>query len=197
EGTCADIPQLVEKHGIKEIYIAMPAATVQQRKRIAELASDTGCKVKILPGIYQLLNGEVSVSKLRDVQLEDLLGRDTIETKLDEVMGYIQGKVVMITGGGGSIGSELCRQIARYEPKHLIVFDIYENNAYDIQQELHKAHPELHLSVLIGSVRNVRRLEDIFQTYHPQIIFHAAAHKHVPLMEDSPCEAVKNNVFGT
>ncbi|MEG1577105.1 MAG: polysaccharide biosynthesis protein, partial [Clostridium sp.] len=197
EGTCADIPQLVEKHEIKEIYIAMPTATMQQRKRIAELASDTGCKVKILPGIYQLLNGEVSVSKLRDVQLEDLLGRETIETKLDEVMGYIQDKVVMITGGGGSIGSELCRQIARYEPKHLIVFDIYENNAYDIQQELHKAHPELHLSVLIGSVRNVRRLDDIFQTYHPQIIFHAAAHKHVPLMEDSPCEAVKNNVFGT
>lgn len=197
EGTCDEIPELVKKYGIREIYIAMPAATVQQRKRVAEICSETGCRLKILPGIYQLINGEVSISRLRDVQIEDLLGREQIETNLDEVMGYISGKVVMITGGGGSIGSELCRQIARYNPSQLIIFDIYENNAYDIQQELVKTCPGLNLAVLIGSVRNTNRLEDVFATYRPQIVFHAAAHKHVPLMEDSPCEAVKNNVFGT
>ena len=154
-------------------------------------------QIKLLPGIFQLLNGDVSVSKLREVQIEDLLGREPIRVNLDEIMGYVSNKVILVTGGGGSIGSELCRQIASHNPKQLIILDIYENNAYDIQQELKRSYPELNLLVLIGSVRNTHRMNTIFERYRPQIVYHAAAHKHVPLMEDSPNEAIKNNVFGT
>ena len=197
EGNRNDIPKLAEKYRVDEIYIAMPAAPAQSRKEIIEICRKTECAVKILPGIYQLLNDEVSVSKLREVQIEDLLGREPIRVNLDEILGYVSGKTILVTGGGGSIGSELCRQIAGHNPKRLIIFDVYENNAYDIQQELKKSHPELDLVVLIGSVRNTHRMESVFSTYRPDIVYHAAAHKHVPLMEDSPCEAIKNNVFGT
>ena len=196
-GNRDDIPALVEKYKVDEIYIAMPSATAKQRKEIIEICRETGCGIKILPGIYQLLNGEVSISKLRKVEIEDLLGRDPIRVNLDEIMGYVSNKVILVTGGGGSIGSELCRQIAAHKPKQLIIFDIYENNAYDIQQELKDTYPELDLVVLIGSVRNTHRIEMVFEKYRPNIVYHAAAHKHVPLMEDSPNEAIKNNVFGT
>ena len=197
EGSRNDIPRLAEKYRVDEIYIAMPAAPAQDRKDIIDICQKTDCKVKILPGIYQLLNDEVSVSKLREVQIEDLLGREPIRVDLDEIIGYVSGKTILVTGGGGSIGSELCRQIAGHNPKRLIIFDVYENNAYDIQQELKESHPELDLVVLIGSVRNTHRMESVFAKYRPDIVYHAAAHKHVPLMEDSPCEAIKNNVFGT
>lgn len=196
-GKREDIPKLVEQYQINEIYIAMPAASAKQRKAIIELCRETECDVKILPGIYQLLNGEVSIARLRKVEIEDLLGRETIHINLEEILEYVSGKVILVTGGGGSIGSELCRQIARHNPKQLIVFDIYENNAYDLQMELKKTFPELNLKVLIGSVRNTHRIESVFEKYRPDIVYHAAAHKHVPLMEDSPNEAIKNNVFGT
>jgi FlaA1/EpsC-like NDP-sugar epimerase len=153
--------------------------------------------MKILPGIYQLVNGEVSVGKMKDVDVEDLLGREPIRVNMKEIFRYLQGKTILVTGGGGSIGSELCRQIAAHNPKRLIIFDIYENNAYDIEQELKARYPELNLTVLIGSVRDSRRVNWVFETYHPDIVYHAAAHKHVPLMENSPCEAIKNNVLGT
>ena len=179
------------------IYIAIPSASAKERKAIIEICRETGCQVKILPGIYQLINGEVSIAKLRNVEIEDLLGRDPIRVNLDEIMGYVSGKVVLVTGGGGSIGSELCRQVASHNPKQLIIFDIYENNAYDIQLELKEKYPDLDLVVLIGSVRNTHRIETVFEKYRPDIVYHAAAHKHVPLMEDSPNEAIKNNVFGT
>ena len=191
------IPRLAEEYRVDEIYIAMPSATAKQRKEIIEICRETGCSIKILPGIYQLINGEVSISKLRNVEIEDLLGRDPIRVNLDEIMDYVSGKVILVTGGGGSIGSELCRQIASHNPKQLIIFDIYENNVYDIQLELREKYPELDLVVLIGSVRNTHRVESIFEKYRPDIVYHAAAHKHVPLMEDSPNEAIKNNVFGT
>lgn len=197
EGDRNCIPDLVKKHHIDEIYIAMPSASAGVKKKILEICRETDCRLKILPGIYQLLNGDVSISKLRDVQIEDLLGREPINIKLDEIMNYVCDQVVLVTGGGGSIGSELCRQIASHSPKQLVVFDIYENNVYDLQQELRESFPELDLVVLIGSVRNTHRIEHVFRVYHPDIVYHAAAHKHVPLMEDSPNEAIKNNVFGT
>jgi FlaA1/EpsC-like NDP-sugar epimerase len=155
------------------------------------------CELKILPGVYQLVNGEVSISKLRNVEIEDLLGRDPVEVTTEKIGRYVSGKVVLVTGGGGSIGSELCRQIAANGVKRLIIFDIYENNAYEIQQELRQKYPNLDLVVLIGSVRNGRKVNSVFAQYRPDIVYHAAAHKHVPLMEDSPNEAIKNNVFGT
>ena len=181
------------------VYVAIPSASPIERKEVIEKVqhADPKMKIKALPGIYQLLNGEVSVSKLRDVAIEDLLGRTPVKTDLDQVLGYIKNKVVLVTGGGGSIGSELCRQIASHQPKKLIVFDIYENNVYDIQQELNYKLPKIDIEYLIGSVRNTHRLDSIFSKYRPDIVFHAAAHKHVPLMEDSPNEAIKNNVFGT
>ena len=196
-GNRATILKNVEKYHIDMIILAMPSASLEEKKDILEICKMSGCELKTLPGVYQLIDGELNVSKLRDVEITDLLGRDPIKVNLDEIMGYVKGKVVMVTGGGGSIGSELCRQIAAYEPKQLIIFDIYENNAYEIQQELKRHYPELNLEVLIGSVRNTHRMETIFATYHPDIVYHAAAHKHVPLMEDSPNEAIKNNVFGT
>ena len=196
-GNRNDICRLAEEYDIDEIMIAIPSATRGTVQEILDICSQTSCKLKVLPGIYQLVNGEVSVSKLRNVEIEDLLGREPVDTQVESIMGYVSGKVVLVTGGGGSIGSELCRQIARHEPKQLIIFDIYENNAYAIQQELKRNYPELDLVVLIGSVRNTHRINGVFEQYRPQIVYHAAAHKHVPLMEDSPNEAIKNNVMGT
>ncbi|MBE5921834.1 MAG: polysaccharide biosynthesis protein [Lachnospiraceae bacterium] len=191
------IPEYVKKHDIEEIVIAIPTMPADKKKELLEICNATACKIMMLPGIYQLVNEEVSVSMLREVQIEDLLGRPPVNLEMDEIMDYVQDKVVLITGGGGSIGSEISRQIALHNPKILIIFDIYENNAYEIQNELRKKHPDLNLQVLIGSVRNSRRVNWIFDTYHPDLVFHAAAHKHVPLMENSPNEAIKNNVMGT
>jgi FlaA1/EpsC-like NDP-sugar epimerase len=192
-----DIVRLAKELQIEEIIVAMPSAPQSEVRDILNICKETGCEMKVLPGLYQMIKGEVSISKLRRVEIEDLLGREPIRVQLDEIMGYVAGKVVLVTGGGGSIGSELCRQVAAHEPKQLIIFDIYENNAYDIQQELKNKFPALDLTVLIGSVRNTHRMNSIFEKYRPDIVYHAAAHKHVPLMEDSPNEAIKNNVFGT
>ncbi len=188
---CADL------YDIDEIIVAIPSVSRQELKKILDICKNTNCKLRSLPGMYQLVNGEVNVSRLRDVEVEDLLGRDPITVDLDSIAGYVSGKTVMVTGGGGSIGSELCRQIAGHNPKRLIILDIYENNAYEIQQELKYKYPDMDLVVLIASVRNTVRINNIFAQYKPDIVYHAAAHKHVPLMEDSPNEAIKNNVFGT
>ena len=192
-----DILLNVKKYHISKIFLAIPSARAEDKKNILNICNETGCELKQLPGMYQFVLGQISVSAMKDVSVEDLLGREPIRADMREVFDYINGKVVMVTGGGGSIGSELCRQVAAHQPKQLIIFDIYENNAYDIQLELRHDYPELDLVVLIGSVRDSRRLYQVFEEYHPQIVYHAAAHKHVPLMEDSPCEAIKNNVFGT
>lgn len=197
KGGSRDIPAVAERLDVNEIYVALPSATASEKKRILEICQTTGIQMKILPGIYQLANGEVNVTRLRKVEIEDILGREPVSVNLDEIMDYVRGKVILVTGGGGSIGSELCRQLANHGVKQLIIFDMYENNAYEIQQELKRHHPELDLVVLIGSVRNTRRLEAVFEKYHPDIVYHAAAHKHVPLMEDSPNESIKNNVIGT
>lgn len=191
------IVQVAKEYDITEIIVAIPSISSKERSLILKICQETNCNVRILPGVYQLINGEVSISKLRQVEVEDLLGRDQIQVDLDSIMGYVSGKRVMVTGGGGSIGSELCRQIASKEPEMLIIVDIYENNAYEIQQELKYDYPNLNLVVLIASVRNTNRMNGIFAHYKPQIVYHAAAHKHVPLMETSPNEAIKNNVFGT
>lgn len=193
-----EIPSAVEKYGVTQIIYAIPSAPAASKREILNICKETGCVLKTVPAMYQLINGEVSVSRLRNVEIADLLGRDEIKVNNDEIFAAIGGKVVMVTGGGGSIGSELCRQIASAKPKQLIIFDIYENNAYAIQQELiRKYGDELNLVTLIGSVRNTNRVNHVLQTYHPEIVFHAAAHKHVPLMEESPNEAIKNNVMGT
>lgn len=197
-GNRYDIAEAAASYQVTDIIIAIPTLAGKEQKKIIELCKETGCRLKILPGMYQLINEEVSVSRLRDVEIEDLLGRDPVKLDTEKVMKYVTGKVVMVTGGGGSIGSELCRQIAKYEPRQLIILDIYENNAYDIQQELKMTYGEkLDLIVLIASIRNEERLCSIFEEYHPELVYHAAAHKHVPLMEVSPNEAIKNNVFGT
>lgn len=187
----------VGRYSIDEIIFAIPSAGVQTRKEILDICKESGCKLRTIPGTYQLINGDVSVSSLKEVEIEDLLGREPIRINTEEVLDHVGGKVVLVTGGGGSIGSELCRQLAAHHPKQLIILDIYENNAYDIQQELSRKYPDLDLVVLIASVRNKERIDSIFETYRPNIVYHAAAHKHVPLMEDSPHEAIKNNVFGT
>lgn len=192
-----DILANCEKYKIEKIYIAIPSASPADKRDILNICKETGCRLKNLPGIYQLVSGEVTIGNMKDVAIEDLLGRDPIKVNMDEVFGFIKGKTILVTGGGGSIGSELCRQIAYHSPKKLIVFDIYENNAYDIQLELRDKYPDLDLEVLIGSVRDSRRMNQIFEDYHPDIVYHAAAHKHVPLMEDSPCEAIKDNTIGT
>ena len=192
-----EIMRAVEEYRVDEIFLAIPGATVQQKRDILAICSETGCKLKQLPGMYQLVNGEVTVNSMKEVSVEDLLGREPVQTDMKEVFEFITGKTVMVTGGGGSIGSELCRQIAAHSPKQLIIFDIYENNAYSIQLELKEKYPDLKLETLIGSVRDSRRIFEVFEKYKPQIVYHAAAHKHVPLMEDSPCEAIKNNAFGT
>lgn len=192
-----DIMAAVAKYGIDEIYIAVPTASAKEKRDILNICKDTGCVLRNLPSFRQLVNGEVSINSLRDVAIEDLLGREQIKVDMQEIFNNISGKVILVTGGGGSIGSELCRQIATHSPKQLIIFDIYENNAFEIEQELRRKLPNLNLVVLIGSVRDEGRLEAIFAQYKPEIVYHAAAHKHVPLMEYSPCEAIKNNVLGT
>lgn len=196
-GNTTEIEKYAEKYKIEQIIITMPSVKKDVVARILAECQKTNCKVKILPGVYQLVNGNVSIKHTKDVEITDLLGREPVKVNLDEIMGYIENKVVLVTGGGGSIGSELCRQIATHSPKKLIIVDIYENNAYDIQQELRRKLPDLNLEVLIASVRDAKRIDSIFNKYKPEIVFHAAAHKHVPLMEDSSCEAVKNNVGGT
>ena len=196
-GNRYDIVDKVKEYEITRIVYAIPATTGKNRKDILNLCKDTGCRMQTVPGTYQILNGEVSVTKLRDVEITDLLGRAQVRVNNAEILEALQGRVVMVTGGGGSIGSELCRQIAKSDPKMLIIFDIYENNAYAIQQELKRKYPDLNLVTLIGSVRNTRRVGSVIEKYRPDVIYHAAAHKHVPLMEDSPNEAIKNNVEGT
>ena len=187
----------VAKYKIEKIYLAIPSATLEQRRDILNICKETDAELKVMPGISQLAKGEISVSDMKDVSVEDLLGRDQIRPEMKEVYDFVSGKTVRVTGGGGSIGSELCRQIAAHHPKQLIIFDVYENNAYDIQNELKDSFPDLNLVTLIGSVRDSRRMFQVFSEYRPQIVYHAAAHKHVPLMEDSPCEAIKNNALGT
>mgnify|MGYP000727418862 CR=1 FL=1 len=187
----------VEKYNIDQILFAIPTARVEDRRDILNICKETKCELKTLPGVFQLANGQVSLSKMKAVAVEDLLGRDPIKVNMDEIFRYISGKTILVTGGGGSIGSELCRQIAAHAPKRLVIFDVYENNAYDIEQELRSKYPHLDLVVLIGSVRDTRKINNVFETYKPDIVYHAAAHKHVPLMETSPCEAIKNNVMGT
>ena len=192
-----DILVNAEKYKVDQIFLAIPSSDAETKRDILNICKETGCEMKILPGVYQLVNGEVSVGQMKEVAVEDLLGREPIRVNLEEIFDHISGKTILVTGGGGSIGSELCRQIAAHDPRQLIIFDVYENNAYDIEQELRSGYPELHLTVLIGSVRDSRRINSVFEKYHPEIVYHAAAHKHVPLMEDSPCEAIKNNVMGT
>ena len=196
-GSRNDILKNVDKYNIDSIYYAIPTATNEQKRDILNICKETNCEIKVLPGLYQIVNGEVSINTLKNVAIEDLLGRDTVKVNSEEIGNYVCDKTVLVTGGGGSIGSELCRQIASHKPKLLIIFDIYENNAYDIQNELKHNYPDLNLEVLIGSVRDSKRVDNIFEKYRPDLVYHAAAHKHVPLMEDSPCEAIKNNVIGT
>ena len=196
-GTTYEVKRMAVEYGVQEIFVTMPAVGKRTVSEIVKRCQECNCPVKILPGIYQMANGEVTIAKLRQVDVQDLLGREQVCVNLDEIMGYIENKVVLVTGGGGSIGSELCRQIASKNPKTLIILDIYENNAYEIEQELKRAHPSLNLLTLIASVRDRVKIRDVFDKYRPQIVFHAAAHKHVPLMETSPNEAIKNNVFGT
>ncbi len=192
-----DIPRLVKKYQVDEIMVALPSAPAKEIKQILDICKETGCEMKRLPGVYQLVNGEVSISTLKEVEVNDLLGREPVKVDLSSILDYVAGKTVLVTGGGGSIGSEICRQVAQHNPKRLVIVDIYENTTYDIQNELKQKFPELELTVLIASVRNTKRMDLIFEKYRPDIVYHAAAHKHVPLMEDSPNEAVKNNVLGT
>jgi FlaA1/EpsC-like NDP-sugar epimerase len=187
----------VERYQIKKIYLAIPSARADERRALLDICKETDCELKSLPGIYQLAKGDVTVSNLKHVEIEDLLGREQIKVNMAEIFRYLEGKVILVTGGGGSIGSELCRQIAGHHPKQLIVFDVYENNAHAIGLELRDKYPKLNLEVVIGSVRDSRRVNQIFEQYHPDVVYHAAAHKHVPLMEGSPCEAIKNNAIGT
>lgn len=196
-GTRDDIKEMAKQYDVDEIIFAIPSASVENRKAILSICKETDCDLKILPGVYQMVDGEINIKDIRRVDVLDLLGRNPVEVDIESIMGYVKDKVVLVTGGGGSIGSELCRQLVSHKPRKLIIFDIYENNAYDIQQELFREHRDANVETLIGSVRNVGRLESIFEQYRPDIIYHAAAHKHVPLMEESPNEAVKNNVIGT
>lgn len=192
-----DILSNVRKHKIEKIFVAIPSASEVDKRDILNICKETGCELKNLPGIDQLVNGEATISDMCDVAVEDLLGREPIRVNMEEIYRYVSGKSILVTGGGGSIGSELCRQVAAHNPRQLVIFEVYENNAYDIEQELKSRYPELNLKVLIGSVRDSRCLDSVFDTYKPDIVYHAAAHKHVPLMEVSPCEAIKNNVIGT
>lgn len=196
-GTRDDIPRLVKRYHVDEIMLALPSAPAREIKKILDICKETGCELKRLPGIYQLVNGEVGISKLKEVEVNDLLGREPVEVNLSSILDYVAGKTILVTGGGGSIGSEICRQVAEHNPKRLVIVDIYENTTYDIQNELRNKFPHLDLVVLIASVRNTKRIDMIFEKFRPDIVYHAAAHKHVPLMEDSPNEAVKNNVLGT
>ena len=192
-----DILTNVQKYGIDKIFLALPSAPAEERRDILDICKETGCELKNLPGIYQFVTGSITVNSMREVDIEDLLGREPVKINTEEIKDFLNGKTVLVTGGGGSIGSELCRQIASRNPKHLVIFDIYENNAHAISLELRDKYPNLNLDVLIGSVRDSRRVSQVFAKYRPDVVYHAAAHKHVPLMEQSPCEAVKNNAIGT
>lgn len=192
-----DILLNVEKYKIEKIFLAIPSATAEDRRDILNICKETNCELKNLPGIYQFVTGNILASHMKDVAAEDLLGREPVKVEMKEIYESIKGKIILVTGGGGSIGSELCRKIAAHNPQQIIIFDVYENNAYAIQLELRDKYPNLNLKVIIGSVRDSRRINQIFETYRPDIVYHAAAHKHVPLMEDSPCEAIKNNAIGT
>ncbi len=192
-----DILLNVEKYKIQKIYVAIPSASAADRRDILNICKETGCEMKVLPGMYQLVTGNIKVSAMQDVNIEDLLGREPVKVQMEEIFAFLSGKTILVTGGGGSIGSELCRQIAKHQPKQLVVFDIYENNAYAIQMELRDKYPDMNLEVLVGSVRDSRRLNQVFEKYKPDVVYHAAAHKHVPLMEESPCESIKNNAIGT
>ncbi|KGN03517.1 nucleoside-diphosphate sugar epimerase [Clostridium novyi A str. 4570] len=196
-GTRDEIVKICNNYGVEEIFIALPSAPLKERKEIYNSCKETGCKLKTLPGIYEIINGNVNISQLRDVDINDLLGRDPVKLNNENINEYINDKVVLVTGGGGSIGSELCRQIVKFNPKKLIILDIYENNAYDLQMELKYKYPNLDMEVVIASIRDMTRLKEVFETYRPYVVFHAAAHKHVPLMEANPREAIKNNIFGT
>ena len=196
-GRIDDVEKYAKEYKVDQIIIAMPSVDRKTIRNIIVKCQKTKCKIQVLPGLYQMISGSVSVSDVKDVDVADLLGREQVRVNLDEITGYIKNSVVLVTGGGGSIGSELCRQIAMYKPKKLVIADIYENNAYDIQQELKRKRPELDLTVRIASVRDKVKVDALFEEFGPKIVFHAAAHKHVPLMEDSPNEAVKNNVGGT
>ena len=196
-GSRKDIPTIAKEKAIGTILLAIPTIGDEDKRQILEICKTTNCKIEIIPGMYEIINGKSSLSQIREVDIEDLLGRKAVVLDMEGIASYIHDKTILVTGGGGSIGSELCRQIIKFAPKRLIIFDIYENNAYDLQMELQYKYPNLDLKVLIGSVRDKLRLENVFETYSPDIIFHAAAHKHVPLMEESPMEAIKNNVFGT
>ena len=196
-GSRKDITSIAKEKSIETILIAIPTIDDEDKKQILEICKKTNCKIEIIPGMYEIINGKASLNQIRQVDIEDLLGRKAVQLDMEGIASYIHNKTVLVTGGGGSIGSELCRQISKFDPKQLIILDIYENNAYDIQNELKYKYPKLDLKVLIASVREKQRLESIFEKYSPNIVFHAAAHKHVPLMEESPMEAIKNNVFGT
>ena len=191
------IPENVQKFGVQKIFIAIPSASQEDKREILNICKETGCEIKSLPSVYQMVSGQVRLGDMREVAVEDLLGRKPVQVNMDQLRDQIKGKTVLVTGGGGSIGSELCRQVAKREPKLLLILDVYENSAYEIQQELRELYPNLNMQVLIGSVRDSRRIDSIFAAYKPDIVYHAAAHKHVPLMEDSPCESIKNNVIGT
>ncbi len=191
------IAENVKKYEIDSIYLAIPSATAAERRDILDICKETGCELKNLPGMYQFVNGSISINAMKDVDVEDLLGREPAKVEMEEIFAFLSGKVILVTGGGGSIGSELCRQIAKHAPKQLIIFDIYENNAHAIRLELEDEHPDLDLQIVIGSVRDSRRICQVFAKYKPEVVYHAAAHKHVPLMEESPCEAIKNNAIGT
>lgn len=197
-GTREDIINIAKKEKVDEIILAIPSAPKKEIKNILEICKETKCKIRTLPGVYELIDGKISIKKIRDVEIEDLLGREPVKIDLNEIGQYLENQVVLVTGGGGSIGSELCRQIARFNPKKLLILDMYENNAYDIQNELKRKYGDkLNQEVIIANIRERKRLEKVFEKYHPDLIFHAAAYKHVPLMEENPTEAIKNNVFGT
>lgn len=196
-GTSKDIPSIYKRYKVEEIILAIPSADNEVQKNILKICKETKCKLKTVPGIYEILDGKVNISKIREVNIEDLLGREPVKLDINNITRYITNKVVLVTGGGGSIGSELCRQIAKFTPKELIILDIYENNAYDLQMELMHLYPKLNLKVVIASVRDVKRISEIFDKHKPNVVFHAAAHKHVPLMENNPREVVKNNILGT
>lgn len=191
------IIDVCEEKAVDEIILAIPSADLESKRAIINICRDTKCKLKTLPGIYEIIDGEVSISKLRDVNIEDLLGREEVTLNSENINKYIKGKTILVTGGGGSIGSELCRQISKFKPSKLVILDIYENNVYDVQMELNRTHPELNKEVIIASIRELGRLREIFEKYKPDVVFHAAAHKHVPLMEENPAEAIKNNIIGT
>ena len=196
-GSREDIVKVCKEYNVSDIIVAIPSADQKTKKEIYDICKTTQCKLKTLPGIYEIIDDNVSISNIRDVNIEDLLGRDEVKLNNEGIKEYVENKVVLVTGGGGSIGSELCRQLAKYKPAKLLILDIYENGAYDLQMELKYNYPDLHVEIIIASIRDEIRIDSVFEQYKPNVVFHAAAHKHVPLMEDNPAEAIKNNILGT